>query len=151
MKNSSLETQQDIKIISMLRQNINNIESTLQIIPSFKTNYSHTVLEEELTKLKSQLSEMEARNNGSKKFALISIKNLMEKFPVSFNIEDDTDKWHIINAKIDKFENDYKTKGYYGVGSVSIPSSVDGITYKYCCDTFQDVYEEVSKQIKTFA
>ena len=42
----------------------------------------------------------------------------------------------------------YKEEKYYGIGTLSIPSKEDKITYKYCVDVFSDVKKEVEKQIK---
>jgi hypothetical protein len=136
--------------IATLKENIHSLETTLNLLNLSENDYSYKLLISDLDKLKSELSSFNNNFLSSKKLALISIQNLMLKFSISFDKEADINCWEIINDKIAKFELDYAEKNYYGIGSISIPSDIDKISYDYCVLTFKDVLLEVEKQIATY-
>ena len=98
---------------------------------------------------KTKISLDYAIKEQRKKEQLIKIKNQMEKIKYSF-ISDDKLKYEYdkINDLIYAFEDEFvDNKTYYGIGTLSIPDEEFELNPSYCRDVFDDVFNEINKQL----
>jgi len=136
-----MQQERNKKIIT-IQNNIYDIEATQNKIGYL--SYSSLILSNELSKLKIELTQLKKDSTIPNFFALNDIKKLFDKYPIDFGVENNISNWNVINEAIEIYEDTFKG---YGIGVISIPSQADNISYQYCLNTYEDVLNEVKKQL----
>jgi hypothetical protein len=142
MKQETKIQQERNKEIIIIQNNIYDIETTQNKIGYL--SYSSLILSNELSRLKTELTQLKKNSTIPNFFALNDIKKLFDKYPIDFGVENNINNWNIINEAIETYEDTFKG---YGIGVISIPNEVDNISYQYCLNTYEDVLQEVKKQL----